>query len=115
MFANDHDARWPRGRVNMNLRRFIFWDYSRETTVYVVFCLLIVAFIFLTPKAWFEKRDLLATQTSRLIVQKKDFSSDRSLLETRVRILSGRPEAQIVSMREFKDDDGEEFYEVDIR
>jgi hypothetical protein len=35
----------------------------------VIFCLLIVAFIFLTPKSWFEKRERLATYMSQQVVQ----------------------------------------------
>lgn len=35
------------------MRKIILWDYSRGTWQYDLFCLLIVAFIFLTPKAWF--------------------------------------------------------------
>lgn len=44
------------------LKDLIQWNYARGTWVYDVFCLLIVAFIFLTPKAWFEKPDLGATR-----------------------------------------------------
>ena len=100
----------------MNLfKKFVLWSYSRETSVYVIFCLLIVAFIFLTPKSWFDKREPVATQTSRLIVQQKDFSPDRAILEKRVRELSGRPDAEIVATRERKADDGETIYEIDIR
>ena len=97
------------------LKKFVLWDYSRETTVYVVFCLLIVAFIFLTPKSWFDKREQFATQTSRLIVQTKDFSPDRAVLEKRVKELSGRPDAEIVAWRKKENESGETFYEIDIR
>lgn len=97
------------------IRKFVLWSYSRETSVYVIFCLLIVAFIFLTPKSWFDKREPLATQTSRLIVQQKDFSPDRAILEKRVKELSGRPDAVIIDTRERKSDTGETFYEIDIR
>lgn len=97
------------------LRKFVLWNYSRETSVYVIFCLLIVAFIFLTPKSWFDKREVVATQTSRLIVQQKDFSPDRAVLERKVKELSGRPDAQIVAMRERKNGSGETIYEIDIR
>jgi len=51
------------------LRKLVFWEYSRETSVYVIFCLLIVAFIFLTPKAWFEKSDRTANQIRREAVK----------------------------------------------
>ena len=91
------------------------WSYSRETSVYVVFCLLIVAFIFLTPKSWFDKRERLATQTSRLIVQPSDFSPDKAVLESRVKELSGNPQAEIIDWRERTNAKGETYYEIDIR
>lgn len=97
------------------IKKIVFWSYSRETSVYVIFCLMIVAFIFLTPKSWFDKREPVATQTSKLIVQQKDFSPDPSVLETRVRELSGRADAQIVATRERRNDRGETFYEIDFR
>lgn len=93
----------------------MLWSYSRETSVYVIFCLLIVAFIFLTPKSWFDKRERLATQTSRLIVQSSDFSSEKSILEKRVRELSGDPEAIVVDWRKKTNERGETVYEIDIR
>lgn len=97
------------------IKKLVLWSYSRETSVYVIFCLLIVAFIFLTPKRWFDKREPVATQTSRLIVQQRDFSSDRAVLEKRVKELSGRPDAVILDTRERKTDSGETYYEIDIR
>ncbi len=97
------------------IKKFVLWNYNRETTVYLLFCLLIVAFIFLTPKAWFDKREEFATQTSRLIVQTKDFSPDRAVLEKRVKELSGRPDAEIIDWRKKENASGETFYEIDIR
>ena len=96
-------------------KKFILWEYSRETSIYVIFCLMIVAFIFLTPKEWFERRDRLATQTSRLIVQATDFSPEKNILQQRVRDISGNPEAIVVDWREKKNNRGETVYEVDIR
>jgi len=97
------------------LKRLILWSYSRETSVYVIFCLLIVAFIFLTPKEWFNGSDSLATQTSRLIVRRADFSTDQAILLRRVRELSGNPKAEIVHWRERRTESGETVYEIDIR
>ena len=96
-------------------RKFILWEYSRETSIYVIFCLMIVAFIFLTPKEWFERRDRLATQTSRLIVQATDFSPEKNILQKNVRDISGNPEAVVVDWRQKKNNRGETVYEVDIR
>ena len=97
------------------LKRLILWNYSRETSVYVVFCLLIVAFIFLTPKNWFSGAESVATQTSRLIVKQADFSPDRSVLERRIRELSGNPNAEVVAWRSRQTPAGETVYEIDIR
>ena len=97
------------------LKKLILWNYSRETSVYVIFCLLIVAFIFLTPKEWFNRQDSLATQTSRLIVKQSDFSPEKSILEQRVRDLSGNPKAEVVEWRKRQMPDGETVYEIDIR
>ena len=97
------------------LKRLILWSHSRETSVYVIFCLLIVAFIFLTPKEWFNRYDSLATQTSRLIVKQSDFSPDKPVLEQRIRALSGNPRAEVVDWRKREMPDGETVYEIDIR
>jgi hypothetical protein len=51
------------------MKRWVLWDYERGTWQYDVFCLLIIAFIFLTPKAWFEKAEKLATQTAASAVR----------------------------------------------
>lgn len=98
-----------------SIKNFVLWRYERGTWQYDIFCLLIIAFIFLTPKAWFEKRENLATQTARLIVKAEDFSPDRSVLEKRVKEFSGNPNAEIVSWREKKNANGETIYEIDIR
>lgn len=97
------------------IKKFILWNYNRETTVYLIFCLLIVAFIFLTPKAWFDKREKLATQTSRLIVKAQDFSPVEGEREKKVRELSGNPNAEIIEMKERKNAGGEVYYEIEIR
>jgi hypothetical protein len=97
------------------LRRFILWDYSRETSVYVIFCLLIVAFIFLTPKSWFDKREKLATRTSHLVVKQSDYSPEKRVFEARVRELTGDPDAEVVGVKERRTNGGETVYDVEIR
>ena len=51
------------------MRRWLLWDFDRGTWQYDVFCLLIIAFIFLSPKSWFEKAEKLATQAAVSIVR----------------------------------------------
>ncbi len=97
------------------IKKFILWNYERGTWQYDIFCLLIVLFIFATPKTWFEKREKLATQTARLIVKAEGFSLEKNELEKRVRELSGNENAEILDWHERKNADGETFYEIDIR
>ncbi|HEX8287554.1 MAG TPA: hypothetical protein VF556_06160 [Pyrinomonadaceae bacterium] len=97
------------------LKDIILWKYERASWQWDILCLLIVAFIFLTPKAWFDKREKLATQTSRLIVKAQDFSLEKDEMTRRVKELSGNQNAEILEMRERKNTKGETFYEIDIR
>jgi len=97
------------------LKRLILWDHGRETSVYVIFCLLIVAFIFLTPKTWFDNKEKLATHTSRIIVKESEFSADRAAMQERIREMSGNPNAEIVETREKLNGKGEKVYEIEIR
>lgn len=62
------------------MKKLIFWNYQRGTWQYDLFCLLIIAFIFLTPKDWFRgKKD--ATLKRPLAVQTQDFSSNENNLK----------------------------------
>jgi hypothetical protein len=97
------------------LKDIILWRYERASPQWDVLCLLCLAFIFLTPKAWFEKREKLATQTARLIVKAQDFSPDKSNMERQIRELSGNENAEILEWRETKNAKGDIFYEVEIR
>jgi hypothetical protein len=36
------------------LKRFVLWDYSRGSLPYDIMCVLILAFIFLTPRSFFR-------------------------------------------------------------
>lgn len=95
------------------IKRIINWNYERASWQWDILCIVCMMFIFLTPKAWFEKRE--ATQTSRLIVKADGFSTEKSELENKVRELSGNPNAQIIELKERKDKQGNLFYEIDIR
>ncbi len=97
------------------LKDIILWKYERASPQWDVLCLLILAFIFLTPKVWFDKREKLATQTSRIIVKADDFPTDTAILEKRVRELSGNDNAEILTLRRKVDSSGQVFYEIDIR
>ena len=51
------------------MKRIIFWNHERGTWQYDLMCLLIIAFIFLSPKTWFDNKDKEATGKSLSAVQ----------------------------------------------
>ncbi len=106
------------------LRKLIFWNYERNTWQWDVLCVLILIFIFLTPKSWFENGERRGTWVhqsrtiSTLLVGPEvvDNAQDRPQVEQRVRTFTGRPDAQVVDVRAVIDKDGKtRGYEVDIR
>ena len=97
------------------LKNFILWNYSRETSVYVIFCLAIVAFIFLTPKSWFTGSGTLATRTQQITVKASDVTFDTGEIEKKVREITGDPAAEVVGIRETTDPDGEKVYVIEIK
>jgi hypothetical protein len=58
------------------MKRIINWGYDRGTWQYDVLCLIILAFIFLTPKTWFVRVATFATQTASTVVEQGDRSTD---------------------------------------
>lgn len=96
-------------------RRIIWWDFERASWQWDVLCLLIVAFIFLTPKDWFDKKERPTTRPSKIIVQADGSASDPGRLEKKVRDLTGDPATEVVGFSEKKDSSGEAYYEIVIR
>ncbi|HVE57061.1 MAG TPA: hypothetical protein VNB22_09545 [Pyrinomonadaceae bacterium] len=97
------------------IKDIILWKYERASWQWDLLCFLIILFIFLTPKQWFDRKETLATQTSRLIVKAADFSPNRNELEKRVRRETGNPNAEIIKLNERTDAGGEVFYEIEVR
>jgi len=97
------------------IKDIILWKYERASWQWDLLCFLIILFIFLTPKQWFERKETLATQTSLLIVKARDFSPDRNELEKLVRNETGNPNAEIIKLNERTDAGGEVFYEIEVR
>jgi hypothetical protein len=106
------------------IKKAFLWSYERNTWQWDVLCVLILSFIFLTPKAWFtnsERKGLVGHQKdaiSTVIMNREvvENQKDNGALEERVRILTGRPDAQVVGKRPRLDSAGQTVdYEVDIR
>ena len=97
------------------LKNFNIWNYSRETSVYVIFCLVIVGFIFLTPKSWFIGRGMIATRTELVVVKPAAFPVNKDFLQLRVREITGHSDAELIAWRETKNAQGETLYEVEYK
>ncbi len=106
------------------IKKMFLWNYARNTWQWDILCVLILVFIFLTPKSWFESGERHAVRrhqspaTTTLLLESEvvDNELDRSHLQQRVQTLSGRTGAQIVAVRKVLDKDGKTVgYQVDIR
>src|SRR3982751_6737252 len=98
-----------------SIKRIILWDYERGSWQYDVLCLLIITFIFLSPRSVFERKEKIATQPSRVAVKTQDVLPERSILEQKVREISGDPVAELIGWREAVDGSGEHYYEIHFR
>ena len=108
------------GFIAKTAKQVVFWTYPRTSWQWDVLCVLILVFIFLTPKGWFENSAFQRTHLGlTTIVMKVDVvgtQQDRTELERQVRLLPGRAEAQITAVRPLSDATGRLIgYEVDIR
>ena len=101
-------------------KKIAFWTYPRTSWQWDVLCVLILVFIFLTPKGWFANTAYQRTHAAQTtIVMGTDVVGaqlDRSEIERRAKQLAGRPAATVTEVRERRDDAKKLIgYEVDIR
>jgi hypothetical protein len=101
-------------------KKIAFWTYPRTSWQWDVLCVLILVFIFLTPKSWFANTPFQRTHAAQTtVVMSTDVVGaqlDKTEIERRAKQLSGRPDAAVTAVRERRDDSGKLIaYEVDIR
>jgi len=106
------------------LRKLFFWNYARNTWQWDVLCVVILIFIFLTPKSWFENGERRALSlhqnpvASTVLVGAELVANadDRAQVEQLIRTVTNRPNVQVVNVRPVAGTDGKtRAYEVDIR
>jgi len=108
------------GFIADTVKKATFWTYPRTSWQWDVLCVLILVFIFLTPKSWFENSAYQRTHmTQATVVVDTDVVGtqlDKSEIEGRARQKAGRPGGQVRVLRELYDTSGKLIgYEVDIR
>jgi hypothetical protein len=107
------------------IKNIIFWSYGRTTWQYDVLCVLILCFVFLTPKSWFAGSELAAgsrhqngvVAADRLLVSPREVGPNPGPqdLERGVRKITGRPNLKVKGWRALKDEQGRvAAYEVEI-
>jgi len=106
------------------LKKIFFWNYERNTWQWDLLCVVILIFIFLTPKSWFasgERGQKMMHQSpvATTVVLSPEVvgnEGDKDRIEQRVRTLTGRTKVEVLAVRRVLDPDGRtRSFEVDIR
>jgi hypothetical protein len=106
------------------LKKIFFWNYARNTWQWDLLCVVILIFIFLTPKSWFTSGERAQSMVHQSPVATTVILSpevvgderDKGQIEERVKALTGRPRVEVVAVRRVLDPDGRiRSFEVDIR
>jgi hypothetical protein len=103
------------GFISDTAKKIVFWNYSRTSWQWDVLCVLILAFIFLTPKSWFVSTPPI--QTARILASDLVDGQGDAEIEQRAKQELKRPNGQVVGrIRPRPDASGKVIaYEVDIR
>ena len=98
-------------------RKIVFWNYPRTSWQWDVLCVVILIFIFLTPKTWFANTAYQRSHSLRtIVIEVVGGKPDKTEAERRAKEASGNPNGTISDIREVKDQTGQVLrYEVDIR
>jgi hypothetical protein len=104
------------GFLSNAARKIVFWNYPRTSWQWDVLCVLILVFIFLTPKSWFENSELRRLTTVVISADVVGNQSDTALIERRAKEAAGQPLGRVTDVRRRVDRTGRVIeYEVDIR
>jgi hypothetical protein len=112
-----------RGLIS-TLKKIFFWNYARNTWQWDLLCVVILIFIFLTPKGWFASSERARNavhqspdvQTVLLSAEVVANEKDRGQIEQQIKSLTGRSKVEILDVRKVVGSDGRtRSFEVDIR
>jgi len=60
-------------------KKIVFWNYERTSWQWDVLCVLILVFIFLTPKSWFQNSEFRPQRTVIISAELVGAQADRAL------------------------------------
>lgn len=94
------------------IKKTILWNYERGTWPYDLLCLLIIAFIFLTPNEWFKKSEITATKSIVVVVKASEL--DKEDIKSGLSSITGYKDFEIKSIKETEGGEGREYLEIEI-
>ena len=106
------------------LKKIFFWNYARNTWQWDLLCVVILIFIFLTPKWWFssgERAQSMVHQSpiaATVLITPEVIKNeeDKAEIAERVKAMTGRSKVEVVAVRKVLDSQGRTIsFEVDIR
>ncbi len=106
------------------LKKIFFWNYARNTWQWDLLCVVILIFIFLTPKSWFSSGERAQSRVHQsrvattVLISPELIGSeeDKGQIEERVKALTGRTVVEVLAVRRIVDAEGRtRSFEVDIR
>ena len=108
----------------ITLKKIFFWNYARNTWQWDLLCVVILIFIFLTPKSWFSSGERAQSMVHQSPVATTVLLSpevvaneeDKSQIADRVKAMTGRSTVEVLAVRRVLDREGRTLsFEVDIR
>ena len=107
------------GLVSSAFRKIVFWNYPRTSWQWDVLCVVILIFIFLTPKSWFANTSYRCPEAHTIVVIDAETLGPQPVkaeIERRAKVVAQCPDAREVKIRSQVDSAGKiKAYEVDIR
>jgi hypothetical protein len=106
------------------LKKIFFWNYPRNTWQWDLLCVVILIFIFLTPKSWFSTGERAqrtghpspVAATLVLSPEAVGNEADKGRIEQQIKSLTGRTDVEVLAVRKVLDPSGKiRSFEVDIR
>ena len=106
------------------LKKIFFWNYARNTWQWDLLCVVILIFIFLTPKWWFASSErprnmVHPSPVAATLVLSPEVvvnEADKDQIEQRIKALTGRSKVEVLDVRKKVNSEGRTLsFEVDIR
>lgn len=106
------------------LKKIFFWNYPRNTWQWDLLCLVILIFIFLTPKSCFDNgerpRSILHQNPviTKVVLAPEVVvnEADKLKIEQQVRAVTGRSAFEVIAVRRLVNEQGSTIgFEVDIQ